>query len=166
MKFEKIFITVGTTEFNELIENIFNENVWKCLRDKIGCRKLKIQYGKGNKPEFIRKDGIKVEIYDLKQSIKNDILEADLIIGHAGAGTCIEVLNLNKPLIVVTNDTLMNQHQSELAHQLQNECYLECTPLSMLHNTLNNFDATKLKKYESGNINKFIEYLDDYMGFI
>lgn len=46
-----------------------------------------------------------------------------------GAGSILETLKLKKPLIVVVNEKLMDNHQIELAeafHQMNNLYY--CTP--------------------------------------
>lgn len=43
---------------------------------------------------------------------------ADLIIGHAGAGTCMEALSYAKPLLTVVNNKLLHNHQLELAERL------------------------------------------------
>lgn len=59
----------------------------------------------------------------------------------------------------------MNNHQVELAEQLSSQNYLVHTTVEKLTETLRSFDTTKLKKYEKGNIDKFITYLDDAMGF-
>lgn len=59
----------------------------------------------------------------------------------------------------------MNNHQSELAEQLASEDYLFHTTVERLPETLRTFDAEKLKKYEKGNVDKFVAYLDDVMGF-
>ncbi|CUM66317.1 uncharacterized protein PRCAT00003979001 [Priceomyces carsonii] len=51
------------------------------------------------------------------------INDADIVISHAGTGTIIDVLRLNKPLIVVTNTSLMDNHQEEVANEFQNLGY-------------------------------------------
>jgi UDP-N-acetylglucosamine transferase subunit ALG13 len=44
---------------------------------------------------------------------------ADLVISHAGAGSVLEALHAHKSLLVVVNDSLMDNHQTELAHKMQ-----------------------------------------------
>lgn len=87
------------------------------------------------------------------------------VISHAGAGSCIDVLTRGKPLLVVINETLMANHQMELAEQLSRDNYLVYTTVDQLAETLKAFDVAKLKKYDKGNVDKFIDYLDDAMGF-
>ena len=58
-----------------------------------------------------------------ENTISDDILSSSLVISHAGAGSCLEVLEKQKPLIVVVNEDLMNNHQIELASKLQEEGY-------------------------------------------
>jgi beta-1,4-N-acetylglucosaminyltransferase len=166
MKFAKIFVSVGTTEFNELIEKISDPEVYDILKSHLGCKELTLQIGKGKDVEFDNFSEIKVNSFTLKQSIENDIDSSDLIISHAGAGTCIDVLSRNKPLIVVINDTLMNNHQIELAEQLYNEKFLFYSTVSALPETLKTFDVSQLRRYEKGNVDEFVKYLDDFMGFV
>lgn len=167
MQFRNIFVTVGTTEFTELISTVLSEPILDQLI-KLGCENLLLQIGRGRQPsdkEIIARSEINIDYYRLKPSILDDINTSDLIISHAGAGSCIEILNANKPLIVVVNDTLMNNHQAELAEQLSSDGYLYyCTPLT-LATTLDEFDHEKLRKYEKGNVKQFVKHLNNFMGF-
>jgi len=166
MEFKRIFVTVGTTEFNNLIEKLSEKEVYEILKYRLKCKELIIQRGKGREIDFNHFEDINVQQFDLKTSIEKDILEADLVISHAGAGTCIDVLGKQKPLLVVVNDTLMNNHQIELAEQLHKDGYLVYCFLSNLVETLKKIDVVTLKEYEKGKLDNFIEYLDDFMGFI
>lgn len=44
-----------------------------------------------------------------------------LSVSSVGAGSCLETLEKGKPLIVVINEKLMNNHQLELAKQLHKD---------------------------------------------
>ena len=79
MKFNKVFVTVGTTEFNNLIKKISEPEFYEVLKDHLGCQKLKIQIGRGEKFNFDHFKEIEVEVFNLKDSIINDIAEADLV---------------------------------------------------------------------------------------
>lgn len=166
MPFENIFVTVGTTQFNALISEICTEDVYNVLK-KLGCKTLTIQHGKGKVNARRLEDfkDIYVKTYELKSTIAKDVAQADLVISHAGAGSCIEVLRAGKPLLVVVNDQLADNHQVELAEQLCKDGYLfYCTPRH-LPQALLSFDASKLKKYEDGHVKDFVQYLDQFMGF-
>lgn len=166
MIFKNIFVTVGTTQFNDLIIELSTPELCKTLKN-FGCEFLTLQIGNGEEvdfklPEF---NGIKIEIYRLKPTINDDIQLADLVISHAGAGSITEVLNANKPLVVVVNELLMNNHQTELAEQLFEDGYLlYCKPKN-LNETLQKIDVSKLKKYKKGNIKEFVGFVDEFMGF-
>lgn len=64
-----------------------------------------------------------VEVFRFKPNISECMQAADLIISHGGSGSIFESLNLNKPLLVVVNETLADNHQFEIADKLQAEGY-------------------------------------------
>ncbi|XP_055371433.1 UDP-N-acetylglucosamine transferase subunit ALG13 homolog [Condylostylus longicornis] len=165
-KFEKIFVTVGTTEFNELIYEIQKQEFVKVLQ-KLECKNLTVQFGNGTDFDFknFESSTIDVQTYRTKPSISDDICNADLVISHAGVGTCLEVLNYNKPLIAVINTELMNNHQNELATQLFKQKHLfVCEPNDLQKIILtSNFD--ELLPYKKGDMSIFIKKLDELMGF-
>lgn len=168
----KIFVTVGTTKFDDLINVILSDQIQFHLK-QLHCKKLVIQFGTGAEIDrsvielLLQKYDIEIECYRLKANILNDIKSSDLIISHAGAGSCLEVLIANKPLVAVVNDRLMDNHQTELAEQLNRDGYLlYCTPntLSELIKKLE-INIKNLKPYECGNLNKFVKHLNILMGF-
>lgn len=79
MKFEKIFVTVGTTEFNNLIRKLSEPEAYEILKNQLGCKEMKLQIGSGEKFSFEHFKGIMVEVFELKASIAGDIEAADLV---------------------------------------------------------------------------------------
>ena len=59
--------------------------------------------------------GFAVSSYRFKAGLEEDMRAARLVISHAGSGSIFEALALCKPLIVVVNEALMDNHQAELA---------------------------------------------------
>lgn len=125
------FVTVGSTSFDGLIEYC-SKHLLSVLAP-FGFGNVLLQIGRG---EFVPSGADCEEIssssssscasfetgktyfYRFKASLASDVADASLIISHAGAGSIFEALRQDKVLCVVSNDQLMNKHQSELAEHL------------------------------------------------
>lgn len=116
---------------------------------------------------------LSIKIFRYKRSLRQDMEDADIIISHAGSGSIIEALELNKPLIVVANANLMDNHQCELAEELQAQGYLAyTTPEKLLdtvrlsHTALSAIEPLKYprKAWQRAPVSKLAELLLDTMG--
>lgn len=155
-----VFLTVGTTHFDNLVKAAVDEEMLVALRDK-GYTRLVLQIGQGSFTPFEGEHcGVTVSFFRLKPSIAEDFESADLVISHAGAGSCLEALRAGKALVVVVNDTLMANHQTELAEELASNkfCYF-CYPSTLLE-TLTNMNVSQLQPYIPGQPRLLAQYLD------
>lgn len=136
-----VFVTVGSTEFPDLVAAVSNKKFAQALK-KLGYRRLLVQYGRGHPPTAPGVGGIQFDSYRYKDSLEGDILGADLVISHAGAGTILEVLRSQKNLLVVVNTLLMDNHQIEIANHFQHLKHLYYCKPSELMETLKDVDWT------------------------
>lgn len=156
----KVFITVGTTRFDLLCEYIVSLPVLGALK-KIGCKEILFQIGNSDvEPRSYEKEGVKLSLYRFKDSIQDDIKNSDLVISHAGAGSCLETLEWKKPLLVVVNEDLMDNHQLELAERLQIDGHLYYCTCDTLESTLNDVDFSLLNPFPEADPVLFIKFLD------
>lgn len=164
-QYKKIFITVGTTRFDLLCKSITSSPVLRALK-KIGCEEVNFQIGNSDfEPGDNTNERLKINTYRFKDSIQDDIRSADLVISHAGAGSCLEALEANKPLLVVVNEDLMDNHQLELAEQLQVDGHLYYCTCDTLENTLEVVDFSLLTPFPKPDATLFVKYLDDMFRF-
>lgn len=112
------------------------------------------------KSNFIAK-GIQFQVYDFKPFILEDMKWADLIISHAGAGTTIEALDLHKPLIVVPNRNLMDDHQLELAGKLAEGNHAVLTSIKTFHEDMKDIKKTWFKPLPEKRTQDFINFLNE-----
>ncbi|XP_016952667.1 UDP-N-acetylglucosamine transferase subunit ALG13 homolog [Drosophila biarmipes] len=169
MHLNSVYITVGTTKFDALISAVTSEPALKALQNR-KCTRLLIQHGNSQPLTDVetllisRNYGIHIEQYKFRPNLE-DIKSADLIIGHAGAGTCMDILNNRKHGLIVINDALMDNHQLELAKQLASESYLYYCKVSDLDTHLASLDFGALKPYETQpeNLNKFVSAINELM---
>ncbi|KAM5221493.1 LOW QUALITY PROTEIN: UDP-N-acetylglucosamine transferase subunit ALG13 [Ctenodactylus gundi] len=121
---KSVFVTVGTTSFDELVARVSAHDVVQIF-ESLGYSRLVLQVGRGTVvPEPFSTETFTLDAFRFKDSLQEDLQKADLVISHAGAGSCLETLEKGKPLVVVINEKLMNNHQLELAKQLYHEGHL------------------------------------------
>ncbi|ESZ92680.1 hypothetical protein SBOR_6941 [Sclerotinia borealis F-4128] len=137
------FVTVGATAtFKELIEEVFASHILQALVRE-GYTKLRIQAGPDadhwkNVIPAVNGFGLKIEVFDfdhnglgheMRQCKKGGFygngksLEG-LVISHAGSGTILDALRIDVPLIVVPNTSLLDNHQAQLADELERQGYV------------------------------------------
>lgn len=90
---------------------------------------------------------------------------ASLIISHAGAGSIMEALSLQKPLLVVINENLMDNHQTELSDTLHEQGYLTSTTCTQLADSIKNMSLVVNKAYPSIDHDAFPSLVDKMLGF-
>nr|CCA17259.1 UDPNacetylglucosamine transferase subunit putative [Albugo laibachii Nc14] len=163
----KVFVTVGTTKFDALIRVLDQK---ECLRALYGhgYREITMQIGHGTYvPRGTLEDAsdLKISYYRHNPHYKQDLVKADLVISHAGAGSCMDTLSEKKKLIVVVNTALMNNHQAELADAMDEKRYCVKTTCEELPVTLKEGRwKSDLEPYPSPNLDAFPALMDALMG--
>ncbi|XP_019863424.1 PREDICTED: UDP-N-acetylglucosamine transferase subunit ALG13 homolog, partial [Amphimedon queenslandica] len=136
MSKKSVLVVVGTTKFEDLIKAVSEKRFQKLLFSK-GYTHLSIQIGHGEytpaESGSGRGEELIVDWFRFKPTLANDMTEASLIISHGGSGTIFESLSLRKALVVVINETLMNNHQTELASRLAKDGHLVYTFSKYVH---------------------------------
>ncbi|KAJ7582867.1 glycosyltransferase family 1 protein [Mycena floridula] len=164
----RAFITVGSTEFEQLVQAATSDAVLASLFNR-GYTELVVQCGNSKLQPHdalnMEKNGVMVNIWRKKPSLLRDLEQADLVISHAGSGTILEVLRLGKPLIVVPNPTLLDNHQAEIAEALEQLNYLKSSTPSQLAETIDNFDKSSIIEFPPFDGSRFRDLLDEEMGF-
>ncbi|KAG5020397.1 hypothetical protein AAZX31_06G224200 [Glycine max] len=161
-----VFVTVGTTCFDALVRAVDSNNVKQALFAK-GYTHLLIQMGRGSYlPTKSEGDGsLAVDYFTFSSSIADHLRSASLVISHAGSGSIFETLQLGKPLIVVVNEDLMDNHQSELAEELADRKHLYCASPQTLHQTIANMDLSSLFPYSPGDATPVAKHINNLLGF-
>eukprot|EP01138_Halocafeteria_seosinensis_P004233 gb/GECG01004329.1/.p1 GENE.gb/GECG01004329.1/~~gb/GECG01004329.1/.p1 ORF type:complete len:182 (+),score=15.57 gb/GECG01004329.1/:1-546(+) len=171
---KSVFVTVGTTQFDPLIEMIHEPDVVEALKSH-DIEHIVVQYGRGRRPPSAQAyddtgtythHGMSYKMYRFTDSIGQDIRYSHFVISHGGAGTIIECLRSGRPLIVVTNEQLMGNHQMELATALERRFHLISTTCRDLASTIRAFNPSSLVPLpdSSRNLATFIECFGEATG--
>lgn len=101
-----IFVTVGTTHFDALVQEIDMLVARGRLSERVVC-----QYGSG---EFVP---TRCEGFRFAPSIERWLDEADLVVCHGGT-TVLAMLQRGKRFVAVANTVLSGDHQSRMLERL------------------------------------------------
>ncbi|KAF9917801.1 N-acetylglucosaminyldiphosphodolichol N-acetylglucosaminyltransferase catalytic subunit alg13 [Lobosporangium transversale] len=178
-----IFVTVGTTRFDKLVNAISSPDLLQLMHD-LGFTHLSLQHGNSIVPTLflptidnseatttatvttiVKVESMQIEVYKYKASLHDDMINADLIISHAGAGSILEALRLQKKLIVVVNEDLMDNHQQELGSALHEQGYLVYCNVLDLGKALRDKGYESLVPFPAPNAKLFADFLDEHLGF-
>lgn len=115
----KVLVTTGATvAFEGVIRAVLSETVLSSLVES-GYDQLVVQYGHAKSLfEELKSDKNPIQVtgFDFTMEIASEIESSDLVISHAGTGSILDCLTAKKPLIVVVNTDLMDNHQLEIAN--------------------------------------------------
>ncbi|KAL2945252.1 UDP-N-acetylglucosamine transferase subunit ALG13-like protein [Bienertia sinuspersici] len=162
-----VFVTVGTTLFDALVRSVDTPAVKQELYAK-GYTHLLIQIGRGSYiPARSHGDdgSIAVDYFTFSSSIAESLRSASLVISHAGSGSIFETLRLRKPLIVVVNEDLMDNHQVELAEELAERKHLFCARPQTLNQTIASINLDSLLPYPAGDAKPVANLINKFLGF-
>lgn len=73
-----------------------------------------------------------------------------VVISHAGAGTILDAMRIGVPLIVVPNEELLDNHQEELAVELEKQGYVIKGSVENLSEALRTNEVREKKKQRKG----------------
>lgn len=161
MSTKSVFVTVGTTKFNELIDSVTERSTIETLK-RNGYTSMTLQIGNGT---FIleHSDLMEISSYTFKPDIGPDMINSDLVISHGGAGSIMQALDHGKPLLVVVNEKLMDNHQYELAEKLCEENRLYYTNCKNLRSCIENSDFRLLNSMKLDNSKKICKQIESFL---
>lgn len=117
----RLLVTVGSTNFAVLTDFVSSP---ECLQQlaTLGITHATIQYG-SHAPQSVNDNDhhtdMHIDTFAYTSSLNTYMKAASIVVSHAGAGTILEAVDMGKPLVVVVNTSLMDNHQTELARAMQ-----------------------------------------------
>ena len=132
-----VFVTVGTTRFDALVESASHATFLAAAR-RLGFASVVIQHGQGPAPRApplplpASAPLAALSFYGLKPDIGADVRGAGVVVSHAGAGSVFEALRAGRRLLVACNPALAGNHQEELAGAMAQggHCSVAASPLT------------------------------------
>lgn len=160
-----VYVTVGSTGFDDLVRTVSTGVFLQSLAAQ-GFQRLVVQYGFSEDlftpPTTVSETfGLCIESFDYTDSPQRFIDMADLIISHAGTGSILDTLHSRKPLIAVVNQGLMNNHQEEIAEELDSCGYLVKATAESLARVVDEGAYMRLVPYPDANPQPIGEILDE-----
>jgi UDP-N-acetylglucosamine transferase subunit ALG13 len=135
-KQDYIFVTVGSTDFDPLIQAV------DCLAPKLKSQGV-MQIGHG------QYEPVNWPYIRFASSLDPYYKQATLAVTHGGLATTMEILKYGVPLVSVSNPDRYDNHQDDLLSTMASEGYLIwCRQLDQLERAIEKARNTALKRYQ------------------
>lgn len=108
---------------------------------------------------------LKITAFDFTPNLSSEISTSDLIISHAGSGSILEALRHVKRLVVVPNEDLMDNHQKELAGELEAQGYLIEGRVDNLPEAIKKAERATFKHFPRSGSEVFGRIVEEELGF-
>ena len=157
-----ILVTVGSTKFDALVDIVTSVTFFTTLIH-LGYTHLSLQTGTSQHMAPLKYKTLSIKSFQYTDDLQTHIQKSHTVISHAGSGTVLEVLKANKRLLVCVNESLMDDHQSELAGKLECLNAAQTCSIQSLIRVLNDMHTDK-RDYQMIDLNNgslFSEYLDN-----
>lgn len=131
----RVFITVGTTPFDELIRRCDQELAnggFQCVAQM---------------SEFSTYTPKNIDAFPFVKDISKHLQNADIIISHAGAGNVYSILEEHYKVIFVPNHTLKDGHQEDICNFIEKNHYASVFRLETTDSLLQKIDYTLAEKF-------------------
>lgn len=174
---KQLLVTVGTTEFDDLIKSLDCEEFWQYTRTQMYTHII-FQIGRGAyEPSYLaglHLNGVggiqsRFSWFRFVPDLSSVVRECDTVISHCGAGTILEVLESGARLIVAVNETLMDNHQMELADALSAGSHCQvirpATAIRALLHANASLPSHTSRQDRGVNSSTFTRVLDETLGF-
>jgi len=174
---ECLITTGATAEFPELIQAALSP---ECLKSFVenGFTRLNFQCGasissfQDLKPSDTK--GLDINAFDFNKNglnkemracqAKEGVSQKGLVICHAGAGTILDAMRLGLSLVVVPNSSLLDNHQDELAEELEKQGYATKSDTGNLAAAIG-IACQKGQKAWGGHTSRFSDIVDTVVGY-
>lgn len=145
-----LFITVGTTDFDNLVKTA---DFFMPTLNIDGI----MQIGHGS---YLP---VNLPFFRFAPSLVPYYKKATLIVAHGGLATTMEILKFGLPLVSVSNHDRYDNHQDDLLKEMENEGYLIwCRSLDELKESIGNAMIKKFKKYKPPKCN-IARIIDEFL---
>ncbi|KAI1260976.1 hypothetical protein F5Y18DRAFT_219452 [Xylariaceae sp. FL1019] len=160
------FVTIGATAgFRALLEEVISPRFLDTLRS-LRYTNLIVQCGPDHdyfnaiNPKETK--GLSISGFDYAPDLapyylqasagkdENGERERGLIISHAGSGSIIEALEFDSTLVAVPNPSLMDNHQVEIAEEMESQGFLIHGTLGSIEEAISKIKTTTLRKWPPG----------------
>ncbi|KAJ2986925.1 hypothetical protein NUW58_g4799 [Xylaria curta] len=162
------FVTIGATAgFRSLLQEVVSARFLTTLKslnytDLVVQCGPDLEYFETIRLDHTQKDAVRITAFSYAPDLSKYFMQASrgdddngkrdcgVIISHAGSGSIIEALEFDSKLVAVPNPELMDNHQLEIAEEMESQGFLIHGKLGSVTEAVERADTASLRKWPPG----------------